>query len=132
MYTPKISRLICDIFLILSLLLIIAYYFLFDHYKIIGESFECSTNSPIQFNYTCRLDRFDNGTQLWSFESVIPKGLKGFIPGLKVRNASNSNFTEPDRQSLEYVIRLRQNQDESISGKTKNSFYNKYLSYILT
>lgn len=84
MYTPKISRLSFDIFLTLSIFLIMTYYFLFEHYTIIGESFECSANSPIQFNYTCKLDRFDNGSQYWTFESVIPEGFQ--LPGLKVHN----------------------------------------------
>lgn len=80
----KISRWILIIFAIIFALLFIAYNFVFQNYEVIGENLECKTNTPFQFNYTCKLEIIDNVTQYWSFESKLPDGFS--LPRMMVRN----------------------------------------------
>lgn len=63
--------------------LVIAYNFVFESYEVVGESLECTTNSPFAINYTCKLDIIDGNTQYWSFESAIPDGFS--LPHMMVR-----------------------------------------------
>lgn len=70
----KISRWLFIVSIISFLGIVIAYNFVFENYEVIGESLECTTNSPFALNYTCKLDIIDNNTQYWSFESTLPDG----------------------------------------------------------
>lgn len=60
-----------------------AYNFVFENYEVVGESLECTTNTPFKFNYTCNLEIIDNNTQYWSFESALPDGFS--LPHMMVR-----------------------------------------------
>lgn len=72
----KRYRLLLAIVAFISIIFLILYNFLFENYEVIGESIECSASVPIPMNYTCKLDKVDNETQYWSFESEIPEGLQ--------------------------------------------------------
>lgn len=65
------------------LILVIVYNCVFENYEVIGESLECTTNTPFTLNYTCKLDIIDNNTQYWSFESALPDGFS--LPHMMVR-----------------------------------------------
>lgn len=80
----NISRWILIVLAIILTLLFIAYNFVFQNYEVIGENLECKTNTPFQFNYTCKLEIIDNVTQYWSFESKLPDGFS--LPHMMVRD----------------------------------------------
>lgn len=68
----KISRWFLLILGMVFLILVIVYNCVFENYEVVGESLECTTNTPFELNYTCKLEIIDNNTQYWSFESVLP------------------------------------------------------------
>lgn len=82
-YVLSISKWIFSILALISIVLLTLFMFIFENYEVIGEKIECTTNSPFKFNYTCELYRFENNTQIWSFEGIIPDGVT--IPNIMVR-----------------------------------------------
>lgn len=80
----KVVRWLFIVIIMVFLGLVIAYNFVFESYEVVGESLECTTNTPFAINYTCKLDIIDSNTQYWSFESTLPDGFS--LPHMMVRN----------------------------------------------
>lgn len=88
----KVARCLFVVTVVVFLGLVIAYNFVFESYEVVGESLECTTNSPFAINYTCKLDIIDSNTQYWSFESALPDGFS--LPHMMVGNFLVGEFDD--------------------------------------
>lgn len=87
----KFSRWLFIVTIIVFLGLVIVYNFVFENYEVVGESLECTTNTPFAINYTCKLDIIENHTQYWSFESTIPEDIT--LPHMMVSSFKKFSLT---------------------------------------
>lgn len=101
----RLSQWTLSLFVFIIIVLILFYNFVFENYEVFGESVVCDTNSPIAINYTCKLDKIDNNTQYWSFESVIPEGFQ--LPNMMVfiyLFIRNTYFCKYSEQEIHFIL----------------------------